>query len=167
MTQKIIISTVSIISFFLMLSKKYDFTGINNSKNETAQDKINSLDQIIEENKGKVIYVDFWASWCAPCRKELPKSLKLQKKYGEKVAFVYLSIDLDEKEWKNACNKESLSEFKYNFMTMGFKKSVALSGVKIQGIPHYLIFDKSGKLVNSDAPSPGENKIKEELKKYL
>lgn len=150
-----------------MLSKKYDFTGINNSKKETSQDKINSLDQIIEENKGKVVYVDFWASWCAPCRKELPKSLKLQKKYGEKVAFVYLSMDLDEKEWKIACDKESLSGFKYNFMTMGFKKSVALSGVKIQGIPHYLIFDKSGKLVNSNAPSPDNKKIKEELEKYL
>lgn len=165
--QKIIISTISIISFFLILSKKNDFVSNNNSKKEIAQDKINSLDQIVEENKGKVIYVDFWASWCAPCIKELSKSLKLHKKYGEKVAFVYLSIDLDEKEWKEACTKESLSEFKYNFMTMGFKKSAALNGLKIQAVPHYLIFDKSGKLVNSNAPSPGDKRVKEELEKYL
>lgn len=165
MTQKIIISTISILSFFLIVCKKNDFSTVD--KVQVTQEKINSLDQIIEENKGKVIYVDFWASWCAPCRKELPKSLKLHKKYGEKVVFVYLSMDLDEKEWKNACAKESLSDFKYNFMTMGFKKSAALNGVKIQGIPHYLIFDKSGKLVNSNAPSPGDKIIKEELEKYL
>lgn len=165
MIQKIIISTISVLAFLLILNRKKDSNV--DDKIQITQEKINSIDQIIEENKGKVIYVDFWASWCAPCRKELPKSLKLQEKYKDLVTFVYLSIDLDEKEWKEACVKESLLGLKYNFMTMGFKKSAALNGVKIQGIPHYLIFDKSGKLVNSNAPSPGDKKIKEELEKYL
>jgi len=152
--------------FFLLFSKSI-MQNRGLTSNHITQEKINSLDQIIEENKGKVIYIDFWASWCKPCREELPKSLKLHKKYKDKVVFVYLSIDLEEEVWKKASIKESIADQKYNLITIGFKKSLALKGMKLQSIPRYMIFDKEGKLVNNDAPRPSDKNLIDEFNKYL
>ncbi|GAA4759298.1 MULTISPECIES: TlpA family protein disulfide reductase [Flavobacterium] len=166
MLQKIIIVSISILTFSLC-EESAQFKNPNIKNIENTQFEINSLDQIIEENKGKVIYVDFWASWCLPCRKEMPNSLKLHKKYKDKVVFVYLSIDLEKGDWEKACVKESLLDLKYNLMTIGFKKSEALKGVKLESIPRYMIFDKEGKLANVDAPRPSDKNIHKEFDKYL
>ena len=165
MLQKIILTSFLLLTFFLY--KRPENKYLFKQDEEIFQEKITSIDQIIKENKGKVIYVDFWASWCAPCRKEIPKSLKLHKKYGDKVIFVYLSIEFEEDNWKNASNNESIVNEKYNLMTTGFKKSILLKDIKFSSIPHYLIFDKNGNLVNSDAPRPSDKKRLAELNKYI
>ena len=64
-----------------------------------------SLADIIKSHEGKVIYIDFWASWCIPCRSEMPHSVTLYEKLKDKeIVFIYLSIDNADKEtaWKNA-----------------------------------------------------------------
>ena len=131
-----------------------------------------SFDEIIKENKGKVIFVDFWASWCNPCRKEMKYSLELQEKYKD-VVFIYLSIDLDENKWKKAVKKEHLEGYNYNFMTINFKKTSDFKissqfDISVKSIPRYMIFNKEGVLINNDAPRPSEGeKLKKELEKYL
>ena len=53
-----------------------------------------SFDDIIAKYEGEVIYLDFWASWCGPCKKEMPYSHKLQQTFlGKDVVFVYFSSD--------------------------------------------------------------------------
>ena len=64
-----------------------------------AQNDLASMDKVFEESKGKLIYVEFWASWCAPCRKEMKKVHKLMDKYKDKVSFVFFPLFLD----KNSC----------------------------------------------------------------
>lgn len=131
--------------------------------NSYSQEKT-TFDEIIDENKGKLIYVDFWASWCKPCRKEMKDMPKLHKYYENKdVIFVYLSIDLDEKKWIQISNKEGISDKKYNLLTVKMKKTddFKLSkkfDFKINAIPRYMLFDKNGELVNSNAPRPSEKK---------
>lgn len=127
----------------------------------------NSLDQILEENKGKVVFVDFWASWCKPCREEMRKMPEIKKKFkGKDVVFVYFSQDIDDAEWREACKKEGIENEKYSFMTFQLKKSIVLKGHRVNEMPRYMIFNKKGELANAFAPHPGKE-LEKEFEKYL
>jgi thiol-disulfide isomerase/thioredoxin len=93
------------------------------SMNLFSQERI-TIDQIVEENKGKVIYVDYWASWCKPCIKEIKKINSLHEKYMDKdIVYVYLSVDLEVKPWQKASEKLGISDEKYNLRTVTMLKS--------------------------------------------
>lgn len=126
------------------------------------------LNKIIEDHKGKVIYLDIWATWCGPCRKEMPNSQKLEKKLNDdNVAFVYLCIDSKEDQWKAIISEMSLGGNHY------FATSDQISFVKkmfeINGIPEYVLIDPKGNIIekgNHLRPSNGliETKIENLLK---
>jgi thiol-disulfide isomerase/thioredoxin len=104
-----------------------------------------AVDSIIQHNKGKVIYIDIWATWCAPCRQEFPYSNKLEDTFSNDVVFLYLCIDSDKDAYQNMLEKIAHKGF-YNFLS---KKESQLLREKhaITGVPHYMVIDKSGHLV--------------------
>lgn len=125
-----------------------------------------TLDEIIKKYKGKTIYVDFWASWCYPCRDEMSKSKTLINEFKNKgVVFIYISIDSDKNEWINASEEEKIVE-RNNFLAINYPSSSFYKKFKLQTIPRYLIYSK-GKLVNENAPRPSSKKTKNLLNFYL
>ncbi len=142
---------------------------------ESYSQEKTTIEQIIEDNKGKVIYIDFWASWCKPCRKEIKNMPYIYSIYKDKdIVFIYISIEIDEKKWLEASTKESLNNEKYNLLilkmkrTPDFKLSTKFDLSIKASIPQYIIFNKKGELVNSDAPRPSEKqKLIAEFDKYL
>jgi thiol-disulfide isomerase/thioredoxin len=131
-----------------------------------GQDK-KTLDVIVKENKGKVVVFDFWASWCAPCREELPDMHKLLKRFKKDVEFVFISLDIDREKWISALKEEGLADNKYNLMTSDMQSTPLSKSLKINAIPRYVIFDKQGNLVNDNAPVPSEGKkLRIEIAKY-
>jgi thiol-disulfide isomerase/thioredoxin len=139
------------------------------------KDGLNGLDEfgkeirIIDEfKKGKVYYVDIWASWCAPCRAEFKNYPEIKKRFNNKnIEFVFLSLDKKFNDWKSSLIKEKSIMDKTYFVINGFDNNY-IKSLKINMIPRYLIFDKNGDLVNTDAPHPSEKeKLYRELDKYL
>jgi thiol-disulfide isomerase/thioredoxin len=123
---------------------------------------------VLKKNRGKLVYVDFWASWCSPCCREMKPSKILREKYkGKDIAFLYIAKSDKFKAWKNAIDKLDITGNCQNYFITNSKSSNFLKEYKIRAIPHFLLFDKNGKLIHANAPRPSNKKIDELFQKYL
>lgn len=94
----------------------------------------------------KYVLIDFWASWCAPCREEIPFLDKLRDKYHESgFEIISISVDQDLTKWKNAVIKESIENWKH-FSTIQ-NESSAEKDYFVNGIPHKVLVDHYGKII--------------------
>jgi peroxiredoxin len=109
--------------------------------------------------RGKVVLIDFWASWCGPCRKEMPNVVKAYTKYKSKGFEIYgVSLDDDKNRWEDAINKDGITWVQVSDL-MGWSCTAAkLYGV--QGIPYTVLLDREGKIL-------AKNLRGEELEKKL
>lgn len=112
------------------------------------------FDKLLQTNKGKVILVDFWASWCAPCRMGMPDVKNLEEKYAaEDFEVVYVSIDAHPNPWKRASKDEGLKS-KNNYWVPNWAQSDMHKKYRIKKIPRYILYDKSGAVAYNEAPKP-------------
>ncbi len=129
--------------------------------------KTHSLNSIIKNASGKLIYIDFWASWCAPCREAMPDSKRLNAEYEKKnVMFLYLSIDRDKQEWKTAVTAEGIAKHK-SYLILNQQSSSLLKQIKMKEIPRYILFNKKGELIDPNAPGPRGESIVKVFNKFL
>ncbi|WP_308993788.1 redoxin family protein [Mariniflexile litorale] len=124
----------------------------------------------LSDLKGNYVYVDVWATWCGPCKVEIPSLKALEKKYhGKKIQFVSLSIDDDRshggswdkarENWKAMIADKELSGVQL-FAPNGWQSQFVLD-YKIQGIPRFILIDPNGNIVTPDAPRPSSSELTE------
>ncbi len=122
----------------------------------------------LKDLKGKYVYVDVWATWCGPCKAEIPSLKKVEKKYhGKNIAFVSLSIDDDRShggswekahdDWKKFVAEEELGGIQL-FAPKGWK-SEFVTGYRINGIPRFILIDPKGNIVTPTAPRPSSDEL--------
>lgn len=121
---------VTVALFFIVI--------IINSPRVTAEEIFD-----IDKYRGKVVYLDFWASWCGPCRRSFPWMNKLRDKYSEEELLI-IAVNLDK---KSELAKDFLKANPANFEIVYDPRSNLAKKFKIPGMPSSILFDRRGKVV--------------------
>lgn len=128
-----------------------------------AQD-VNKKIYKLDDFRGKYVYIDIWATWCNPCRQEIPYLEKLIERYKDKnIAFVSLSIDAskDKEKWRSMATSMSGNQF-----WLGPEHDF-LRELEVNGIPRFILVDPEGKLVNAEMNRPSQSETQATLDKLL
>ena len=122
----------------------------------------------LEDFKGKYVYIDVWATWCGPCRAEIPFLKKTEEMYHDKnIVFVSISVDVDKDhdKWKNFVTEKQLGGVQ--LIADKNWNSDFMASYGINSIPRFILIDPNGKVVKANAARPSSPQLKEELDKLL
>ena len=109
----------------------------------------------LDDFRGKYVYIDVWATWCGPCKEEIPFLKEVEKKYHDKnIEFISISIDKlkDKNKWKRMV--ENLNLTGVQLLADNAFKSQFVQDYLITGIPRFILLDPKGNIITSTAPRP-------------
>jgi peroxiredoxin len=146
---------------------------------DTRDDRVPAPDFTLQDNegkkvslsdfKGKVVYIDFWATWCKSCIVEMPHSKALKEKYAgnSNVVFMYISIDNDDniENWKAFIKKKGMTGVQLISREGQEEKMISRYGV--QYIPHFILIDKKGNIASAHAPLPSDSMAQQSINQLL
>lgn len=157
------------------MKRQTEFSASNQKKNVTRKMKFNRLRESLEGKnmidivgvdmegetmplsgfKGKTTVIDFWATWCGPCKAEMPHLKALEDKYGNEVNFVSIGTFCKEEDWKKMAAELG---FRHN-MYISKDNATQIEPYMVNAIPRYMVIDKDLKIVSIDAPRPSSGEL--------
>ena len=140
--------------------QKWEAIQVGNPSPDFTATDINGNQYSLADFKGKYVYIDLWATWCGPCKKEAPFFEELSEIYKEKdIHFINLSTDSDREAWEDYLTEEN----KKGIQIILDPSSSFLEDYMVIGIPHFIMLDKEGKVLNSQMTRPSNPGTKEFL----
>lgn len=122
----------------------------------------------LNDFKGKVIYMDFWASWCSPCRQQMKEgapALHEKLKDQKDMVFLYISMDASQPAWKKAIQQDNIQGV--HLVADNAMEGELAKKYLISAIPRYMIIDKVGKILDNNATRPSDPETYNKLLRYL
>lgn len=116
---------------------------------------MNRKEVTLADFAGKYVFIDVWATWCGPCRAELPHLQNLEHRYKDKnIVFVSISCDQDRMAWQNMVKKEKMGGVQLHTG----RNQKFLDDYMITGIPRFILLDREGKIISANMTRPSEPK---------
>ncbi|WP_231131559.1 TlpA family protein disulfide reductase [Flavobacterium hydrophilum] len=153
---------------FLLDYEKVLHKNVGQKGLEFTYKDINDKPVSFSDFKGKFVYIDLWATWCGPCKAEIPHMKKIEEDYhGKNIVFISLSLDKpkDAQKWKDFVTKEQLKGIQL-MADKDFGSDVA-KNYDVNAIPRFLLFDTKGNIINADALRPSNPELRVQLDKLL
>lgn len=160
------IAAISTKKYKDQLRKLYtEYTSYGNGSQATDFSAINLEDvkQKLSQFKGKLIYIDLWATWCMPCLEEMPNFNKLVDKYADNkdIVFISLSIDNGVDEWKENLKSREHKGLQWNTALTNLER------YKMNGVPRIIIIDKDFNILEFNGPKPSSKETIEIIEANL
>ena len=116
--------------------------------------------------EGKYVYIDVWATWCVPCRLQIPYLEELKKKYeGKPIAFISVSTDKAKGLWEKFLIENNSGAQQY-ISAAGLKNGI-MNTYQVKYIPRFMLIDKEGNMINTNTYIPSDPALNMLLKKIL
>lgn len=126
---------------------------------------INRKTVSLSDLKGKLVYIDIWATWCMPCLKEIPSLLKLEESFkGRDIQFVSICIEDSEERWRNMVEDKNLGGIQLFAPT---NKIPFIQDYSVDGIPRFILIDQEGNIIDPNAKRPSSDELAKEIEGYL
>lgn len=122
----------------------------------------------LKDLRGKYVYIDVWATWCAPCKAEIPFLTKVEEDYhGKNIHFVSLSVDrkADKAKWISYVKDNKLQGIQV--MADQDFSSDFVKKYNINSIPRFILIDPAGKIISGDAKRPSDPELRKQLDALL
>lgn len=133
---------------------KWDLSRPGKPSPEISAVDVDGKQWTLADFRGKYIYIDMWATWCAPCRREMPYLKALEEKFKDaQIVFLGLSTDSDKTKWEAMVKTGELTGVQlYLGPQSAFQKAY-----QIDGIPRFILLDKEGKIIDNNMSRPSQD----------
>lgn len=123
---------------------------------------INGEEVSLSDFRDKVVYLDFWASWCGPCMREVPYAKELKKRFDgeDDLVFLYVSVDEDEQAWRSTVEEREIQGV--HLRIHGMSHDIA-KAYNVRGVPSFFIIDRNGIIHDNNPSRPSGETIDQEL----
>ncbi|MFL9835372.1 TlpA family protein disulfide reductase [Chryseobacterium terrae] len=134
-------------------------------KLEDENGKNISVQEILNQHKGKVLVIDFWAGWCRDCLKALPKAEELEKN-NPNIDFVFFSLERSKEKFDSSLERFNMKEKENYWFSSGWKNDLN-NYIDLNWIPRYMVIDQKSSIAKYYAISPEDPEIQTTIDKLL
>lgn len=125
-----------------------------------------TFDDLINKYRGKILYIDFWASWCKPCLKEMPHIKELQDYFAkENFVIIFISNERNIDAWQYKIQELKINSDHYHANPDIWNEIKSI--LNLSSIPRYVLINKKGKIVDKDAIEPSNQDLIKKIKSML